>query len=335
MPPICVTLPSCHNTREEKRGELTAKEGQAKQKQMYGGLFGDLPAAKNDDKNGKEEQEDLSLSPRARVSSNGGSTTIDAGVNSNNTKNDTGEPAYQPKKRSGVVVEASSSSSLVQKLGVAGTAVAFVPTHIGRKRNSNNAVTKTKKPAAPVSLKPPVVSSIPGPKIQATHLELPKDTVATKISQETTTTPSWSSVVPAAKQVTATTIPTPVEAQVTAEESDEIRRLHEDVTDPYDPFVPNDLLQYWDRKAAERDRMELEREAQETLERQRAMQQQMELERTQMILAGNALGAADSILQGSRGRGRGVSNLPAWLVKQQQQQQQQEDLAKLNNDSGQ
>lgn len=267
---------------------------------MYGGLFGDLPAAKNDEQNGKpKEDQSSSLS---------------------NAPGNTDAKDGEPDKKRPAVVEASSS--LVQNLGVAGTAVAFVPTHIGRKRNA-----VAKKKPAPVSFKP--VSAILA--ATTTIKEASWDGQIQVNSETTDNVAKISQPQPSALSLSSSTQETPLPVnselwssttaiEATPEEPDEIRLLHENVTDPYDPYVPNDLLQYWERKAAERERVEMEREAQETLERQRAMQQQIEAERTQMLLAGNALGAADSILQG-RGRGRGMSNLPAWLVKQKQEEE--------------
>jgi hypothetical protein len=246
---------------------------------MYGGLFGDLPAAKNEEKNGKPKAEE------------------DPSSNINTDKKD------DDKKRPATV---EASSSLVQNLGVAGTAVAFVPTHIGRKRNA-----VAKKKPAPVSIKPVSAISTPADNDISAQANLETADIVATISHPQLPLSSSSQQAPLAVHSEA-----PSSTAMAQEEPEEIRRLHENVTDPYDPYVPNDLLQYWERKAAERERIEMEREAQETLERQRAMQQQIEAERTKMLLAGNAVGAADSM--GGRGRGRGVSNLPAWLVKQKQ-----------------
>ena len=49
---------------------------------------------------------------------------------------------------------------------------------------------------------------------------------------------------------------------------DEVPDLDE-ITDPYDPYVPNDLLQYWDRQALAKERAALERETKEALEKRR------------------------------------------------------------------
>jgi hypothetical protein len=42
-------------------------------------------------------------------------------------------------------------------------------------------------------------------------------------------------------------------------EEERLRKLHESVTDPYDPHIPNDLLAYLERKEIEQERLRLER----------------------------------------------------------------------------
>ncbi|CAB9510821.1 RNA binding motif protein 17 [Seminavis robusta] len=234
---------------------------------MYGGLFGDLPAAKNK----KETDEDKDSTVVAVKKAEAPATAVS-------------DPNHKKK---------DAPKSVAQDIGAAGTAVAFVPTHIGRKRIAPVVI---KKKVAPSSLRPAVVdSSRDGHKVeplQPSHQQ--------EVSQ-----PHHSGV-----------------HVVVAQEPEEIRRLHENVTDPYDPYVPNDLLQYWERKAAERERQEMEREAMETMERQRAMQQQIDAERKEMLASGNtsAMVQQQQQLMG-RGRGRGgVSNLPAWLVKKQEEE---------------
>ena len=104
---------------------------------------------------------------------------------------------------------------------------------------------------------------------------------------------------------------------------------------PYDPSVPNDLLQYWERKALADQRKDLEREAREAMEQQEAIRKQLDKEREKLLEKGDyeqiiqqqerkgiALGGAG---QGrGRGRGRGVSNLPAWLLEKQRKEQGQQ-----------
>jgi hypothetical protein len=109
----------------------------------------------------------------------------------------------------------------------------------------------------------------------------------------------------------------------------------EEITDPYDPYFPNDLLQYWERQAAAEERARLEQETKQAMERQRLLREELNREREhQQRLGGAAASSTDrggGTLMGnpaatisgigSRGRGRGgVSNLPAWLVEKQRQE---------------
>ena len=105
-------------------------------------------------------------------------------------------------------------------------------------------------------------------------------------------------------------------------EPEELRLLHESVSDIYDPFVPNDLLQYWESQAAIQQRKEMENESRETMQAQIRMQQQLALEQQGFHESGDV----DEIMEHKRinvttgrGRGRGVSNLPAWLAERQRE----------------
>mmetsp|Transcript_627 Transcript_627/g.1822 ORF Transcript_627/g.1822 Transcript_627/m.1822 type:complete len:133 (+) Transcript_627:547-945(+) len=106
-------------------------------------------------------------------------------------------------------------------------------------------------------------------------------------------------------------------------EPEEIRILHLSVQDPYDPLCPNDLLQYWEKRALEKERHNLERQRQQALEQQEVLRRQLKREREELARGGdgahtNLASARPRIL----GRGRGVSNLPAWLQEKNQQRQQ-------------
>lgn len=106
-------------------------------------------------------------------------------------------------------------------------------------------------------------------------------------------------------------------------EDESLRRLHASVTDPYDPHVPNDLLAYRERKEMEEERLRLERDMQETVERQQHLRRQLEDERQRVQASGRASDIIDhrakvSVMGG--GRGRGVNNLPAWLLQKQKEE---------------
>jgi hypothetical protein len=105
-------------------------------------------------------------------------------------------------------------------------------------------------------------------------------------------------------------------------ESEERRQLHANVLDPYDPHFPNDLQAYWSRKAAEKHRLYLEKEARDTLERQQRLRDELDQERREIEKKGNIQEIIQHRVQTSmgRGRGRGVSNLPAWMVNQHKEE---------------
>jgi hypothetical protein len=112
-------------------------------------------------------------------------------------------------------------------------------------------------------------------------------------------------------------------------------------------MVPNDLLLYWEKQALAQERAQLERETREALENQRILREQLERERQEMQQRGNyqqlierqttGLGGEGASRVGDlpqgmgRGRGRGLSNLPAWLVEKQRKEA--ETAAGDNNDA--
>lgn len=91
----------------------------------------------------------------------------------------------------------------------------------------------------------------------------------------------------------------------TTGEGERRRRMQQDAeNDPYDPMVPNDLLEYWEWRKTEQSLAEQR-------ERLQAIEQQQQ---TKEAFVDTAV---------SRGRGRGgVSNLPAWMVQQQREQRE-------------
>lgn len=91
------------------------------------------------------------------------------------------------------------------------------------------------------------------------------------------------------------------------QEPDALRHLHDNVRDPYDPLVPNDFLQYLERQKAQVERRRLEAEHQAALEEQRRLREQLYANPSSLV--------GDDYERRTMGRGRGVSNLPAWLKK--------------------
>ena len=70
-------------------------------------------------------------------------------------------------------------------------------------------------------------------------------------------------------------------------DDDNNNESNEKITDPYDPFVPNDLLEYWEKQAATRQRKKLERETRESLVRQKSIRKKINEERLELQKSGN------------------------------------------------
>ena len=246
---------------------------------MYGGLFGDLPSTKKSLASDKETTGDKSDAKESQTQQE------------DTTKQDADSIAS--KKR---------AVSVVGNLGNAGTTMAFVPAALRNRKRVNSAAPPTE---APVKIPP---AAAPSPSLGPSSLQV----VVEQSNAKTTTLDE-----PIVSHIHSNdTFTDPAVEQ--EEESEAMRLLHASVVDVYDPHEPNDLLAYWDRKAMERERLALEREAKETLQRQERLRQQLEHERKSLQKSGNMQGILDQAAMGrGRGRGRGVSNLPAWLVQQQ------------------
>lgn len=274
---------------------------------MYAGLFGDLPATKT---------------------SKGGEGTTSVAEKKEEPKGKTAEKdvVHDYTNKNQHVEEPKKVPSLIQSLGVVGTSMAFIPTHLKRKRNlvkktsslpqTKSAATGSSSPAKVVAVSQQTSSSAKTTKFAV----LSDATVPDKKFSVPSLHTSNNDQVPVHRSTTAAdTIHTNLIGP-TASEPEELRLLHESVTDPYDPLVPNDLLQYWERQAAVQERQEIEREARETFKQQQHLQQQLEFERKELEKTGDI----DRIVEHrqrntlpARGRGRGISNLPAWLVEKQ------------------
>lgn len=316
---------------------------------MYGGLFGDLPAAKNDSGSSSQDQKNNDDGKGAEKKD---ILALTQDEDSDSRKKGDTDASSKTVK----------NPSVLKSLGVAGTSMAFVPSHLKRKRNTainKNTTTapQLSKPSAlPISsigndsstnqVKVPAVAMDlattwkeethpkPGSQ-QETHIHDPHAPATTtqSLSQQ-----SLISASTGGEYAGSTTYPISGESQqqAVAVEPEALRRLHESVTEEtaYDPFVPNDLLQYWERQAAVQERKELEREAKEAMEAQARMRKQLELERQKLEEAGDVNKLAEHqenrariiSSEGGRGRGRGVSNLPKWLVDKQKKEAEMRNM---------
>jgi hypothetical protein len=190
---------------------------------MYGGLFGDLPAAKNTCKEDGATAGDRSAAPKPSDDSN--------------EIKDSKEPPMK------------AESSMVKSIGVAGTSMAFVPTAALYRRRNN----KRPPPAAPSSIsffQPPQRQE----QLVSSQTEVSNSLLATGWSLQVDEAKPYSD--PAA-DASLYTIPASVEPHEVKHTDDRLDLQKQVSEDPYDPMVPNDLLQYWENKAlaVERERL--------------------------------------------------------------------------------
>jgi hypothetical protein len=85
-----------------------------------------------------------------------------------------------------------------------------------------------------------------------------------------------------------------------------------DVDDVYDPFRPNDYLQYCDERAELKRQKRIERDNKRILSEREQDRVRVERERVEAMQRGDLLQVEASL--GGRGRGRGLSNLPSWMT---------------------
>jgi len=300
---------------------------------MYGGLFGDLPAAKNSKAGGESDTAGPSGSQDSsnKLKDDAGSSTASAEV-------------------------AISTYAKPAAVAAASSVVAFVPTAATRKRRNATSSRPLQQPVSAnskdeASRAPPSSSVVKPPFIPAVSSNapgsvVPATTMTTTIIRSVKATEEYpcasihaSEVLPSQKehseQTKTTDDPALLEtstnlypfSNATApflSESDQQRRLRlkklED-DDPYDPMVPNDLLQYWEKKAVEQQRLQLQAEQQRILAQQEQMRVQLERERQELSRKGQMEQLVEHRLRSAvgsgHGRGRGVSNLPAWLAEKQ------------------
>lgn len=153
-----------------------------------------------------------------------------------------------------------------------------------------------------------------------------------------------------------TTKPTPLQHRMVVTESDTIVNIHEDSgavsqqlqqiyeeskdltdrhasilpADIYIPSIPNDYLAYKQRRENDMMKTDLEIQAKKTKEMQAKLRLQIQEEKQKAMNEAIESGNYDEVIQNrlssfskdGMGRGRGVNNLPAWLLKKQQEKEQ-------------
>ncbi len=303
---------------------------------MYGGLFGDLPSAKKQKStpsaNDDAKTNDTKESDADKQSNGDGARTkslsepsiegnwlvpprqASAKANNNNNKN-------------------KNKSQFLQTVGKSGTTMAFIPAAAmkskRKKPTHDNKITNNKmeKDNYMAGKNTSASSSIQQP---SSFAAVTTTTTTTRIAASKTDKSKAAAVVDIhgsgngtidSNQGTlaANPIPDSMFHQTTAIHIEDTAQ-EEKITDLYDPYVPNDLLEYWETLAAKKHREKLERDTREALEQQKAMRQQLEEDRKALLHKKKASesDAAFSSRAAPMGRGRGVSNLPAWLVEKQQ-----------------
>jgi hypothetical protein len=317
---------------------------------MYGGLFGDLPATKkksthsttstNTDRKGDDDDDDDATATAAAVAN--GSCTRGKNIPkpsfvprmfiptqaSSRPRSKQQQPPPPPppqpvKKRPAPAVSSTQTSS---------DQVLIPLRHTDTTTTTSNITTKTKTLATDENLSHEIP---PAPSLQKSSSKPLETEMTENDDEEEASSTALSSI--------------DNNENCYYPESDDLTRLHERAKrDPYDPFVPNDLLAYWEREAAEEQRQRLVRERQEALEAQEQLRLRLKRERNEILASGNIDRIVEFQLQqqqqqqqqqqhhssvppldgihhnSSLGRGRGAAkNLPAWLVEKQRKEREQ------------
>mmetsp|Transcript_770 Transcript_770/g.1780 ORF Transcript_770/g.1780 Transcript_770/m.1780 type:complete len:375 (+) Transcript_770:323-1447(+) len=361
---------------------------------MYSGLFGDLPAAKgggghDDNTANGGGREGRNKNDRSSHSSQ---NDVDGHLEQQQQRkrplpNSLNDPTAGSTK-------SSKSASLMQSIGTAGTSMAFVPSAAlkkKRKQPQEPHQQKTQQSQLQKSFNDDDISKnsndedtkVIGAPIENVHSEPSNDSTAGpinngSISASTVTMTSETAAI-ATASITTTIVRKSQSSAMAVSQKDHRQQLRqhqdhddalvsaqreenedveEEIMDPYDPYVPNDLLQYWERQAAKLERIELQRQAEEARKTQQLIRERLEQEwqKNQHQISStqaattvpSAAGIAVTTAGGrnflirtegnvscddgaglgglgrgrGRGRGRGVSNLPAWLVEKQRKEAQ-------------
>lgn len=300
---------------------------------MYGGLFGDLPSAKKQKStpsvaNGEDakatdtkEGDTNKRTDESSLSSSGpkgGSKSLAA------PKGNLLVPPRQASTKS--AANNKNKSQFLQMVGKSGTTMAFVPTAAlkSKKKKANIVRTNTNNTNVYSEKDNETNKKVMSTSTSSTEQSTSFAAVTTTTRVSKTDKKNATVVVDihgnsiAVGDTTESNLATTSATNLLPDTSSRPFNKEEKITDLYDPYVPNDLLEYWETLAAKKHREKLERDTFEALEQQKNMRKQLEDERKallQQATMGNSVAFPPA--QASRGRGRGVSNLPAWLVEKQ------------------
>ena len=339
---------------------------------MYGGLFGDLPSAKKQKTAGKDASNDGDDNGDKDNKSRGDDT-----INTAATTVAKGNWFAPPKQAAAPKAKAKNKSQFLQMVGKSGTTMAFVPTAALKSKrkkipvvdsssnNNTNNTTSTEKDDTTKKVPSLTTTNSSTHKQQESSFAAVTTTtiVTTRIAASKPDPTKCIAVVDIHgtgdaigggltdsnknknndgnnNHNNSTTHPTV--SSLDAFDDDNNYTEEQPITDPYDPYVPNDLLEYWETLAAKKHREKLERDTREALERQKSMRKQLDhlsgknnnnnnsgdkneidIDNDNDIDGGGETGSVHLIPPMGRGRGRGgLSNLPAWLVEKQRKEQQ-------------
>jgi len=281
---------------------------------MYGGLFGDLPAAKKDKKEGANE-------PNAAATRQQGSKNESA-----SSSNVSAPPPAVTKAAAAVDVPPSLFPQ-------------FVPPQAARKRQQQQ---KQQPPSRKRALEESNITSArkelqgegtggvqDGSKESNDKSELSSNNTVVTVFSRPRRDESKEAPENGMDDNSTSLLVNNNELPAEPQEPEHLRLLHERAReqDPYDPLLPNDLLQNWEHKSLAVEREKLFRQQQASMREQEELRQQLARERQQLEQAGDHDKLVKHRLQqqpSMMGRGRGVSNLPAWLVEKQKKEAQQQ-----------
>ncbi|GAX27831.1 hypothetical protein FisN_13Hh062 [Fistulifera solaris] len=274
---------------------------------MYGGLFGDLPPTKEQQQQQQHKAGDVSETPANAAPLDG---------RNNNESNDIAAKEALSKLK-------KEPPSLVGHLGTSGTAVAFIPAAARRKNlkrpaTSLSSLTKSMKEShstTAVGASLPKIATVSNANVKSS-LSCPSEVSQRQQDHEIEKTES--------NLLDSTSVPLCTEDTLEDDDNqnEDMKEIYNATTaitdhhthrsDRYDPFLPNDLLEYWERKAAE-ETWRAEAQAEQQLRRNREQAEQLRRQQQEREM--------HKPEEPPRGRGRGgLSNLPAWMVEQQRRQ---------------
>lgn len=87
-----------------------------------------------------------------------------------------------------------------------------------------------------------------------------------------------------------------------------------DCLDPYDPSKPNDYLKYCEERFEKKRQKQVEEDNRKAIVEAERMRDAVEKERAKAMEEGDLARVQASLIGSGRGRGRGMTNLPAWLT---------------------